>query len=199
MPAMRRTFLAAAAAVVVIASAQQASAVCCDDTAMYVKQGYHANQMWPWPYVCPDRIAVREPFCIMINNGWRRENLIGCTPFYPRNQSTKRRRPIARAVDHDPSAARPPQHFCRTLVGSERQQPADRRRSRVCDPGRPRRPHRRKSRKRTWYPKAARLRSLTLPTRSSSKACRCPYCRPHNPRRQRQHNNRTSGFSLTNP
>ena len=55
MPAMRRTFLAAAAAVVVIAFTQQAHAVCCDDTAMYVKQGYRANQMWPWPYVCPDR------------------------------------------------------------------------------------------------------------------------------------------------
>ena len=80
---MRRTFLAAAAAVVVIASTQQASAVCCDDTAMYVKQGYHANQMWPWPYVCPDRIAVREPFCIMVNNGWRRQNLIGAHHFIP--------------------------------------------------------------------------------------------------------------------
>jgi hypothetical protein len=80
---MRRTFLAAAAAVVVIASAQNASAVCCDDTAMYVKQGYHANKMWPWPYVCPDRIAVREPFCIMVNNGWRRQNLIGSHHFLP--------------------------------------------------------------------------------------------------------------------
>src|SRR4051812_24195955 len=83
MPAMRRTLLAAAAAVVVIASAQQASAVCCDETAMYVKQGYHTNQMWPWPYVCPDRVAVREPFAIMVNNGWRRQNLIGAHHFLP--------------------------------------------------------------------------------------------------------------------
>jgi hypothetical protein len=80
---MRRTFFAAAVAVVVIASAKQVSAVCCDETAMYVKQGYHTNQMWPWPYVCPDRVAVREPFCIMINNGWRRENLIGVHHFIP--------------------------------------------------------------------------------------------------------------------
>jgi hypothetical protein len=80
---MRRTYLAAAVAVVVIASAQQASAVCCDDTAAYIKQGYHANQMWPWPYVCPDRIAVREPFCLMISNGWRRQNLIGAHHFIP--------------------------------------------------------------------------------------------------------------------
>ena len=80
---MRRTFLAAAAAVVVLATVQEANAVCCDDTAMYVKQGYHANQMWPWPYVCPDRIAVREPFCIMVNNGWRRQNLLGAHHFNP--------------------------------------------------------------------------------------------------------------------
>ena len=39
--------------------------------------------MWPWPYVCPDRIAVREPFCIMVNNGWRRQNLIGAHHFIP--------------------------------------------------------------------------------------------------------------------
>jgi hypothetical protein len=80
---MRRTIFAAAVAVVVIASTQQVSAICCDDTAMYVKQGYHANAMWPWPYVCPDRIAVREPFCIMVNNGWRRQNLLGSHHFNP--------------------------------------------------------------------------------------------------------------------
>jgi hypothetical protein len=80
---MRRTFLAAATAVVVIASAHQASAVCCDDTAIYVKHGYKVNQAWPWPYVCPDRISVREPFCVMINNGWRRENLLGAHHFNP--------------------------------------------------------------------------------------------------------------------
>jgi hypothetical protein len=80
---MRRTIFAAAAAVVVIASTRQVSAICCDDGAMYVKQGYHANAMWPWPYVCPDRIAVREPFCIMVNNGWRRQNMLGAHHFVP--------------------------------------------------------------------------------------------------------------------
>jgi hypothetical protein len=80
---MRRTFLAAAAAVAIIAFAQQASAVCFDDTAMYIKHGYHINEAWPWPFVCPDRIAVREPFCIMVNNGWRRQNLLGAHYFNP--------------------------------------------------------------------------------------------------------------------
>lgn len=89
MPAMRRTLLAAASAVVVIVSAQQAQAVCCDEAGMYVKQGYRVNQCWPWPHVCPDRIAVHEPFCMMINNGWRRQNLIGSHYFNPEtNQLT---------------------------------------------------------------------------------------------------------------
>jgi hypothetical protein len=83
MPAMRRTFLAAAAAVAVLTTVNRAQAVCLDDTAHYVKHGYYVNAMWPWPYVCPDRIAVNEPFCIMVNNGWRRENLLGAHYFNP--------------------------------------------------------------------------------------------------------------------
>lgn len=80
---MRRTFLAAAVTLVAFATVERAHAVCCDDTAHYVKHGYHVNQMWPWPYVCPDRIAVREPFCMMVNNGWRRQNMLGSYHFNP--------------------------------------------------------------------------------------------------------------------
>jgi hypothetical protein len=80
---MRCTFTAAAAAVVVLATVHSAKAVCLDDSVNYVKHGYHVNQMWPWPYVCPDRVAVREPFCLMINNGWRRQNLLGAHHFNP--------------------------------------------------------------------------------------------------------------------
>lgn len=43
----------------------------------YVRSGYHHNVVWPWPYICPDRMAVREPFAIMVDNGWRRQNLLG--------------------------------------------------------------------------------------------------------------------------
>lgn len=80
---MRQTFTAAAAVVVVLVSVHSANAVCADDAAHYVKQGYHANVQWPWPYVCPDRVAVREPFCLMVNNGWRRQNLLGMHHFNP--------------------------------------------------------------------------------------------------------------------
>jgi len=64
-------------------SGQSARAVFFDDGAHYIKHGYHVNKMWPWPYVCPDRVAVREPFALMVNNGWRRQNLIGVHHFNP--------------------------------------------------------------------------------------------------------------------
>jgi hypothetical protein len=41
--------------------------------------------MWPWPYVCPDRVAVREPFALMVSNGWRRQNLLGAHHFNNNN------------------------------------------------------------------------------------------------------------------
>jgi hypothetical protein len=81
--AAMRTIIAAAAFAVVLGNVHTASAVWFDDGAMYVKHGYHANQAWPWPYVCPDRVAVQEPFCIMVNNGWRRQNLLGNHHFNP--------------------------------------------------------------------------------------------------------------------
>lgn len=36
---------------------------------------------WPAPFVCPDRQAVRASFAVMVNNGWRRQNLIGNSYF----------------------------------------------------------------------------------------------------------------------
>jgi hypothetical protein len=74
---MQRTILAIAALVACGGLATTAQAVWVDHGVHYVKRGYHQNKVWPWPYVCADRIAVREPFCIMINNGWRRQNLLG--------------------------------------------------------------------------------------------------------------------------
>jgi hypothetical protein len=74
---MRRTWIAAGALVFAASCAQFAGAVFVDDGAHYMKHGYHVNQAWPWPYVCPDRLAVREPFCKMVDNGWRRQNMLG--------------------------------------------------------------------------------------------------------------------------
>lgn len=39
-------------------------------------QDYAQRNQWPFPYVCPDREAVRAPFAIMVHNGWRRQNML---------------------------------------------------------------------------------------------------------------------------
>jgi hypothetical protein len=74
---MRRTLIAAVVVVIGASCVPSALAVWVDSTAHYVRRGYHRNEMWPWPFVCPDRVAVREPFCMMVDNGWRRQNLLG--------------------------------------------------------------------------------------------------------------------------
>ena len=86
---MHRTWILAVVCMTFVGSEQAANAVCVDEGAHYIKRGYYANKMWPWPYQCADRAAVREPFCIMVNNGWRRQNLLGEHHFNPEtNQLT---------------------------------------------------------------------------------------------------------------
>jgi hypothetical protein len=58
-----------------------------EDTYYNIKRGYHRNEAWPFPFICPDRAAVREPFRIMVDNGWRRQNLLGQHHF---NSETNR-------------------------------------------------------------------------------------------------------------
>jgi hypothetical protein len=86
---MCRSIITVLTLVLVIGSASQASAVWVDGVhrgygfygpdsfVRYVRNGYCANDQWPWPYLCPDRAAVREPFAMMVDNGWRRQNLLG--------------------------------------------------------------------------------------------------------------------------
>ena len=42
----------------------------------HVETGRRANAQWPAPYLCPDRVHVRAPFELMVQNGWRRQNLL---------------------------------------------------------------------------------------------------------------------------
>jgi hypothetical protein len=69
------------AAIVVAFAASQASAADVDRLAWYIRYGYCQNADWPWPYVCPDRIAARDPFNLMVTNGWQRQNLLGAHHF----------------------------------------------------------------------------------------------------------------------
>jgi hypothetical protein len=80
---MRRMFLAVLAVALAVTTLSPAQAVWLDSHVRYVRSGYRANVVWPWPYVCPDRLAVREPFAMMVDNGWRRQNLLGSHHFDP--------------------------------------------------------------------------------------------------------------------
>jgi hypothetical protein len=80
---MRRTILGILTVAAVASIATSAGAVWIDRGAYYVRSGYRVNSVWPWPYICPDRAAVREPFAMMIDNGWRRQNLLGPHHFDP--------------------------------------------------------------------------------------------------------------------
>jgi len=40
---------------------------------------------WPKPFTCPDFDAVRAPFAIMVENGWRRQNMLGDHHFDSEN------------------------------------------------------------------------------------------------------------------
>ncbi len=46
-----------------------------------IEEGRIRNVMWPYPYVCPDRQWVANPFETMIHNGWRQQNLLGAHHF----------------------------------------------------------------------------------------------------------------------
>jgi hypothetical protein len=42
---------------------------------------YHENNMWPNQYVPTARCSVNSAYTAMINNGWRRQNLLGAYHF----------------------------------------------------------------------------------------------------------------------
>ena len=53
-------------------------------------RGCQANQMWPSQYVPTARRSVLSAYDVMVNNGWRRQNLLGAYHFDPdSNQLTE--------------------------------------------------------------------------------------------------------------
>ena len=62
-----------------------------------IADGYYENHRWPYPYSYADQQAVRDPFVIMVQNGWRRQNLLADYHFLRRPDSSTRpdRRPSA--------------------------------------------------------------------------------------------------------
>jgi len=51
----------------------------CSRTQLFwdsVVRDWKRNNCWPDPFLRPDRHAVRAPFVLMVNNGWRRQNMV---------------------------------------------------------------------------------------------------------------------------
>ena len=74
---MRLNLLAVVAVLGALVCVQTADAWSFEESYHQAKLGYHRNEAWPYPFICPDRIGVREPFRMMVDNGWRRQNLLG--------------------------------------------------------------------------------------------------------------------------
>lgn len=41
-----------------------------------ILRDFQRNNCWPEPFLAPDRLAARAPFALMVNNGWRRQNML---------------------------------------------------------------------------------------------------------------------------
>lgn len=76
MPRFAAAFIAVLAG---IASANAQQPPCCQSDRPfleYLAEETRQNNRWPYPYFCADRQAEREPYEIMVQNGWRRQNLL---------------------------------------------------------------------------------------------------------------------------
>jgi hypothetical protein len=48
-----------------------------------IGRDFKTRNCWPEPHVCPDLVSVQQPMCAMVNNGWRRQNMLGDIHFQP--------------------------------------------------------------------------------------------------------------------
>ncbi len=51
------------------------------DVLQQMERGRMRNVRWPGQFICPDRIHAAAPFDIMVQNGWRKQNLLGAHHF----------------------------------------------------------------------------------------------------------------------
>jgi hypothetical protein len=73
-------------------SAQAQHGNCCHSGSLCEAywSGYCANVQWPSIYIPPARRGICDTYAVMINNGWRRQNLLGDYHFDPEtNELTK--------------------------------------------------------------------------------------------------------------
>lgn len=72
-----------------------------------LRQDARRNRCWPAPFLEPDRMSVRAPFAIMINNGWRTQNTLGDDHF---DADTGRLNEAGELKVRDILATSPPEH-----------------------------------------------------------------------------------------
>lgn len=73
--------------VVVLAAVFGAETVRADwlaDFFVSIPRDFKRRNCWPEPFDAADRYAVRSPFVTMVDNGWRRQNLLGDHHFDPK-------------------------------------------------------------------------------------------------------------------
>jgi hypothetical protein len=51
-----------------------------------VQTDFYRNNSWPEPFLTADKIAVRTPYCIQTDNGWKMQNTVGTFLFDPETQ-----------------------------------------------------------------------------------------------------------------
>jgi hypothetical protein len=47
------------------------------------EEAYYQNSIWPRQYIAPSRRGICQSFELMVNNGWRRHNILGKYHFDP--------------------------------------------------------------------------------------------------------------------
>ena len=84
-----KKIIIAASALLVLVSASSVSygqqCGCQPSLGQQFRAGYDANVQWPRHYIPPARRTVCATYAAMVNNGWRRQNLLGNYHF---NQQT---------------------------------------------------------------------------------------------------------------
>src|SRR5690606_31767834 len=72
-----------------------------------IELGRQINRAWPYPHVCPDREWAMAPFETMVQNGWRRQNLLGAHHF---DEETRRLTPAGELKVQWTMTQTPPQY-----------------------------------------------------------------------------------------
>lgn len=91
---MKSLSIGASALVVMVLTCQSAQAQYgqCHSPSLgeMFKSGYAANVIWPRQFVPAARRPIYETYAAMVNNGWRRQNLLGDYHFDPESNELTR-------------------------------------------------------------------------------------------------------------